>query len=501
MDQPRNAKIHSIITRFNDFFQINEIDVSHRQRDGSMSRQHRLVFERGDSVAVLLLNRDTRHVILVNQFKVPSLIGRLRDDATATDGWILETIAGMIDPGETPNQAAKRETEEESGYRVTNLEPICTFFSSPGGTSERVFLYFAEVSGADRDGKGGGLAGEDITVVDMKVNELFERLDRHALDDPKLIIAAYWLRDRLTKEAESELLIEKVKLAMHDSLERLKQGSIKDAKLLDVAFWLWEHPEALRRERSNVEGAISASRPAAAPATAELPPSTVRYSFKEKPDCIVGYKTGSIDKIKGVSLWVNSENTDMMMDRFLGRSVSAKIRYLGANRDRDDNVVEDTIEEALRSAVGQRTHVKIGYVVSTESGSLKASHGVQRILHVATVEGGPGSGVKADLTKLAHCVERVLARAEEENCKFWRIRPPDQSIAFPLLGAGDGGLPTDQVVPAIVPPAIGHFRSVPQPTVKEIYYLAYRQRDKEEIEKVLAPYCADGTLVRSETLR
>ena len=49
--------------------------------------------------------------------------------------------------------------------------------------------------------------------------------------------------------------------------------------------------------------------------------STVRYALKQRPDLVVGYKTGAIDRIKGVSLWVNSENTDMMMDRFLGRSV------------------------------------------------------------------------------------------------------------------------------------------------------------------------------------
>ena len=126
-----------------------------------MSHQTREVFERGNSVAVLLLNVDTESVVLVNQFKVPSMIGRRRDDPTTTDGWITEATAGMIDENETPEQAIIRETEEETGYRIKSPMLISKFFSSPGGTSERIFLYFAEVRKTDRVGEGGGLKGEE----------------------------------------------------------------------------------------------------------------------------------------------------------------------------------------------------------------------------------------------------------------------------------------------------------------------------------------------------
>ena len=64
--------------------------------------QRRLVFERGDSVAVLPFNRDRRAVVLVEQFKAPALVARRRDDPATTDGWLVETLAGMIDAGETP---------------------------------------------------------------------------------------------------------------------------------------------------------------------------------------------------------------------------------------------------------------------------------------------------------------------------------------------------------------------------------------------------------------
>ena len=181
-----------------DVFKVDEFDVSHRQFDGAMSAvQKRLVFERGDAVAVLLFNGDRKSVVLVEQFRLPALIGRRRDQPSTDDAWLLEAVAGMIDGGETPEVAAAREAFEESGYRVRALEPVGRFFASPGGTSERIFLYFAEVTDADRVGAGVGLGDEDVHVVEMPVEDLFVRLGQGLLEDPKLMIAAYWLRDRL----------------------------------------------------------------------------------------------------------------------------------------------------------------------------------------------------------------------------------------------------------------------------------------------------------------
>jgi len=187
---------------FDDFFKIDELLVTHRQIDGTTSSvQRRLVFERGDSVAVLLFNRDRRAVVLVEQFTAPALVARRRDDPTTTDGWLVETLAGMIDTGEAPEAAAIRETLEETGYRIREPELIGRFFVSPGGTSERVFLYFAEVGDADRVGVGGGIDDEDIQVLEIGLEELFERLARGLIEDTKLAIGAYWLQNRTSPQA------------------------------------------------------------------------------------------------------------------------------------------------------------------------------------------------------------------------------------------------------------------------------------------------------------
>ena len=317
---------------------------------------------------------------------MPSLVGRRRDDQAITNGWIIEVMAGMIGPHETAEEAVIRETLEETGYLIHDPELICKFFSSPGGTSERIFLYYAQVSELARPTEGGGLADEDVRVLQISVNDLFDRLAKGQIDDPKLAIAAYWLQNNM---ARIEL----------------------------------------------------------------LEPDTVRYGIKGKPGLVIGYKTGPIEYVKGISIWVNSENTDMMMDRFIGRSISARIRSLGANKE-DDNIIEDTIQESLRGLIGERAHVRIGTVLVTEFGMLRGTHRVQRIFHVATVDGGLGTGVKTDPEVLKSCVENVLNRAEQENNKFLRLLRKNQlrSILFPMMGAGEGGVPVEAVAEKLFRP-------------------------------------------------
>ena len=239
--------------------------------------------------------------------------------------------------------------------------------------------------------------------------------------------------------------------------------------------------------------------PPRSPAALRL--STVRYRIKNNPELIVGYKTGEIKHIKDVSIWVNPENTDMLMDRFIGRSISAQIRYLGSNKDDDGNVIEDTIAEALRAAVGARGRVRIGTVLVTESGTLRATHRVRRIFHVAIVESAPGTMMRAREENLAPCMAALLNRAESINRSFWRIlfkMKQYESILIPMMGTGEGGLAVEDVARRIIPEAVDHLLGQQLPTLKEIYFLAYAAQHKEACDLVLEKCCADGTLVKFE---
>jgi nudix-type nucleoside diphosphatase (YffH/AdpP family) len=198
MSGGRNVEIRSERRLFDDFFKVDELIVAHERYDGRMSGDEcRLVFERGDAAAVLLFDADARSVVLVEQFKPATLIGRRRDDPSILDGWITELVAGMIDAGESADQAVIREAFEETGYRIDNPRLIAKFFSSPGGSSERIFLYCARVSDVQREGRGNG--EEDIKVFQLGIDDLFYRLAEGAIDDPKLAIAAYWLKANIDR--------------------------------------------------------------------------------------------------------------------------------------------------------------------------------------------------------------------------------------------------------------------------------------------------------------
>jgi len=195
MNGGRNVEIRSERCLFDDFFKVDELIVAHERYDGKMSGdERRLVFERGDAAAVLLFDADARSVVLVEQFKPATLIGRRRDDPSTPDGWITELVAGMIDAGESADQAVIREAFEETGYRIDNPRLIAKFFSSPGGSSERIFLYCARVSDVQREGRGGGDGEEDLKVFQLRIDDLFYGLAEGSIDDPKLFIAAYWLK-------------------------------------------------------------------------------------------------------------------------------------------------------------------------------------------------------------------------------------------------------------------------------------------------------------------
>lgn len=176
----------------NDFFKIEEAYLRFEQFNGEMSPLvRRLNLERGDSVAVLVLNKDTGNLILVSQFRYPTYQN--------AHGWTIEAIAGMIDPGESPEQAARREIEEETGLKITTFEHISTFYPSPGGSSEQIYLYHSEVSGERASyNKTGGLIGhgEDIKSLEIPLQDALQKIRSGEIVDAKTIIGIYWLENR-----------------------------------------------------------------------------------------------------------------------------------------------------------------------------------------------------------------------------------------------------------------------------------------------------------------
>jgi nudix-type nucleoside diphosphatase (YffH/AdpP family) len=189
--RPRRVQIEQERTLLDSFFRVEEAVLRYERYDGRMSKPVRRVkLERGDSVALVLRHLDSGQILLVEQFKYPTY-GR-------GDGWIVETVAGMVDEGESAEEAARREVREEIGYDLCNLQPIATFYVSPGGTSECVTLFYGEVSESTRVGAGGGLAaeGEDIQLCTLEPERAWRALDAGEIIDAKTMIGLMWLRNQ-----------------------------------------------------------------------------------------------------------------------------------------------------------------------------------------------------------------------------------------------------------------------------------------------------------------
>lgn len=166
-------------------FQLDRAVLRYEKFDGHLSDEvTRLVFERGDSVAILLYDPARDLVILVKQFRYPAYV-REKDN-----GWLLETVAGIVDRNRMPEEVARAELLEEAGYEVGDLEHVTTFYASPGACSERIHLYLASVSARSRIGRGGGKPGEseDIQVQEMPLDEALRLVWQGTIRDATTII-------------------------------------------------------------------------------------------------------------------------------------------------------------------------------------------------------------------------------------------------------------------------------------------------------------------------
>jgi len=174
--------------RYEGFFNLKTIELKHTLYKGGWSNTlTRELFHRGNCVAVLLYDPIRDEVVIIEQFRVGAI--QFPDQA-----WLLEIVAGAIEIGETAEEVAYRESVEEAGCEIQELIKINDFFTSPGGTSELLTLFYGKVDTS----RVGGIHGlehedEDISVTTMK----FEKVYQFLLDGKILsaipIIAIQWL--------------------------------------------------------------------------------------------------------------------------------------------------------------------------------------------------------------------------------------------------------------------------------------------------------------------
>jgi GDP-mannose pyrophosphatase NudK len=164
--------------------------------------------ERGDAVAVLLYDPHQDVVVLVRQFRYPVYAGLSEEDRQgegARQAWLLEVVAGITEGDQSAPEVGRRELLEEAGYAVHgDLHFIATLYPSPGGSSERIHLYWGEVSAEEQAHAGGGLEeeGEDTEVVVLPFRAAMDMIAGGEICDGKTIAALQHLALSKVKSAE-----------------------------------------------------------------------------------------------------------------------------------------------------------------------------------------------------------------------------------------------------------------------------------------------------------
>ena len=193
-----DVRIESQEPLYQGFFQMDRLRLNHARFDGSYTGTiDREMFLRGDATCVLPYDPVRDEVVLLEQFRPGAL---WRDQSP----WLLELIAGMNEPGETPEDVAHREAEEEAGLEFRRLERICDYLVSPGGTTEMVSLY----AGWVRTENAGGLFGiaaenEDIRAHVFTADEALAMLADGTINNAAAIISLQWLTIHRARLRES----------------------------------------------------------------------------------------------------------------------------------------------------------------------------------------------------------------------------------------------------------------------------------------------------------
>ncbi|MBB1385964.1 MULTISPECIES: NUDIX domain-containing protein [Pseudoalteromonas] len=185
----KDVNIKPIKNLYKGFFQVNLYEFEHALFAGGTSQLiSREILERGDAIAVLPYDPVSDSILLIEQIR----IGAIKSKHSP---WLLECIAGMTDGSTDYESVVKKEAYEEAGLELTELEFMLSYLSSPGGTTERLYLYLARADLSQVKSGVYGLEseGEDIKTHVLSVDDALMRLNNGEMDNAATVICMQWL--------------------------------------------------------------------------------------------------------------------------------------------------------------------------------------------------------------------------------------------------------------------------------------------------------------------
>ena len=165
------------------WYVLRKVTFEYLKNDGTWETQSREAYDRGNGATILLYNKENRTVILTRQFRMPTYV-----NGNAT-GMLIETCAGLLDK-DNPEDCIRRETEEETGYNVTDVRKVFEAYMSPGSVTEILYFFVAEYSKDMKVSEGGGLEHdqENIEVLELPFEKALGMIENGEIRDGKTIL-------------------------------------------------------------------------------------------------------------------------------------------------------------------------------------------------------------------------------------------------------------------------------------------------------------------------
>jgi nudix-type nucleoside diphosphatase (YffH/AdpP family) len=176
------VKIHKTEILSNNWYTLKKITYDFQRKDGQWVTQNREAYDRGNGSTILLYNKERKTVILTKQFRLPAYINGNES------GMLIETCAGLLDK-DNAEDCIRRETEEETGYKISSVNKIFEAYMSPGSVTEVLYFFVAEYAKDMKVNEGGGVdEHEDIEVMEMDFEKAYGQINSGEIKDGKTIM-------------------------------------------------------------------------------------------------------------------------------------------------------------------------------------------------------------------------------------------------------------------------------------------------------------------------
>lgn len=184
-----NVKILETQILSDNWYTLKKITYEYAKRSGKVMTQTREAYDRGNGATILLYHPDQKTVILTRQFRMPTFINGNES------GMLIEACAGLLD-NENPEDCIRRETEEETGYKISKVRKIFEAYMSPGSVTEILHFFIAEYRNDMKVSEGGGAEDEEenIEVLEIPIDEAMAMIDSGEIKDGKTILLLQYIR-------------------------------------------------------------------------------------------------------------------------------------------------------------------------------------------------------------------------------------------------------------------------------------------------------------------